>query len=279
MPASPNVRPRPSAFRFFLYTLIKTIRPAALGAILKRLLRVEREVIEVERGRFFIDPGAHLGYQLLKYGEYEPEMFRVFSALLKPGDIFVDLGANEGYFTVVASKLVGPTGRVVSIEPQRRLKPVFEKNVALNGLQNVSLTEQAVSDKIGEATIHVSPSTDTGATGLVLNYKYSVPTETIQTTTLAEVFRKQNLQHCDLIKIDIEGFEYEAVLGSKQLFEQGRIRKVVLQLHPRLMTMRGLNPDDITKFVTGCGYTRDERFEELVYVAPGVAKQETPRGR
>ncbi len=243
------------------------VRPTVIGAAFKRLIRVKREVLEVEHGRFFVDPASHLGFSLLKYGEYEPEMYRVLTSFLREGSVFIDLGANEGYFTVIASRLVGPSGKVFSIEPQRRLKPIFQRNLELNDVHNVTLIEEAISDQIGRAEIHISPSTNTGATGLVLGYKYPVPRETVETTTLEEVFNQQEIDRCDLIKIDIEGFEYEAILGSSEIFGQQKMRRIVLQLHPRLMFKRGLRPDDITEFLKRSGYSVDDRYEELVFVA------------
>lgn len=255
--------------KLFLYGLIMKIRPAALAAALKKLVRVKRHVIEVEQGRFFIDPISHLGFSLLRSREYEPQMSRVLLSVLREGSVFIDLGANEGYFSVIASRQVRPAGKVFSVEPQRRLKPIFQRNMEINDAKNVTLIEQAISNHVGQATLHISPSTDTGATGLVLAYKYPVRTETIRTTTLAEVFRQHKIDSCDLMKIDIEGFEYEAVLGSQQIFLEGRVRRIALQLHPRLMVKRGLRPNDITDFLKKCGYSIDVRYDELVFLAPG----------
>ena len=259
---------RPRAFRFRLYNLIMRIRPAALADFLKKLLGVKREVIEVDRGRFFIDPASNLGLMLWKHGEYEPPMYAALSALLKQGSTFVDLGANEGYFTVVASRIVGPSGRIISIEPQQRLRSVLAKNMELNDVRNVTVVTQAVSNTKGQATMHVSPSTNTGSTGLVLESRYRVPTQIVETTTLAELFREQKLEYCDVMKVDIEGFEYEAILGSPDVFEQGRVRRLVLQLHPHLIEKRGLRTSDITDLLARCGYTQDTRFEEMVFVSP-----------
>jgi len=66
-------------------------------------------------------------------------MVLVVKSCLPPGGIFIDLGANEGYFSVIGSKLVGMAGRVLAFEPQSRLQPVINRNSTLNSCDNVEV--------------------------------------------------------------------------------------------------------------------------------------------
>ncbi len=86
-------------------------------------------------------------------GVYEPHISAMLRLLLGPPATFVDVGANWGYFTLLSSKLVGSEGRVISIEPDPRVFPVLEQNVALNNLTNVECFQQAASD--GPGTVEV----------------------------------------------------------------------------------------------------------------------------
>src|SRR4051812_38970298 len=122
--------------RLFLYQCLARVRPAPVASALKRLLRVRRRAVTTPEGTFWIDPVSNLGLELLR-GRYEPSLTEVVRRYLRPGGVFVDVGANEGYFSAIAARLVGPTGRVVAVEPQARLRPVLEENFRLNGVANV----------------------------------------------------------------------------------------------------------------------------------------------
>ena len=101
----------------FLQFLLR-IRPAPLAVFLKRLMRIKRKVVDTDTGKFWIDPASNLGITLLREGAYEPGMQAILEHFLMPGKVFVDLGANEGYFTVLGARLTQPSGRVFAIEPQ-----------------------------------------------------------------------------------------------------------------------------------------------------------------
>lgn len=244
------------------------IRPTALASWVKRLVRIRRRVVSTNYGAFWVDPVSNLGLTLLERGEYEPDMASVLEALLAPGAVFVDLGANEGYFSVLAARLVGDRGRVVAIEPQGRLGPVIERNLTLNGVSNAALVRAAVTDRPGTAVLYIAPDTNTGATGLDRATRYQVATETVPTLTLAQVFDQSGLRDVDLLKVDIEGFEYEAVLGSPELFRERRVRAVALELHPTILARRGLDADRILAVFRDAGYEVDARFHNCVLRAP-----------
>jgi hypothetical protein len=68
-----------------------------------------------------------------------------------------------------------------------------------------------------------------------------------------------------LLKVDIEGYEYEAILGSQEVFRSGKIRAIALELHPGAIRKRGLDPEAIPTFLECCGYKRNVDFLNLVY--------------
>ena len=249
-----------------LHESLLHVRPSPVAAALKKLLGIERRVVRLEAGVFEVDPVSHLGTQLLYRGEYEPELAAVMRHYLRPGGTFVDVGANEGYFSVLAARLLGPSGRVIAVEPQRRLRPVIERNLELNGLTNVTIHECAVSDADGEARLHLTPDTITGSSGLAQMTRYRVPTTTVHTVTLETLLADAGVEHVDLMKMDIEGFEHEAILGSPDVFRRGRIGTIALELHRSRITARGLDPDEIVRFVESYGYGRDADFWGTYYV-------------
>jgi FkbM family methyltransferase len=247
-----------------IHRALMRIRPASLASALKRILRIRRRVVETSAGRFYIDPVSNFGAAVVRKESYEPELSNAVRSLLRPGDLFVDVGANEGFFTVVAAKQVGPNGVVVAIEPQSRLQSVLARNVRENDLRNVEVVQRAVSDSVGVATLSVSPDMNTGSSGLFRTTRYETPTEDVLQTTLGHLFSFLSLKSVRLLKMDIEGFEYEAVLGSRELFQSGVIEHFALELHPTILERRAKSEREIVDFLASCGYRRDDRFETLI---------------
>jgi FkbM family methyltransferase len=239
-----------------MYRILFRMRPALLASALKSVLCIRRGPVAVDEGRFHIDPVSHFGQSLLTGGTYEPELTASIKRLLPAGGVFVDLGANEGWFSVVAAKAVGPNGRVIAIEPQSRLRAILEANFQLNRLRNVTLSQVAVGGSEGEATFHLSSNVNTGSSGMVRTTKYPVPTETARVVTLEHLMDSLSVARVDCLKMDIEGSEWDVVMGSPRFFEQRRVRHLFLELHPAILARRGRDVGELTGFLEKCGYRR-----------------------
>ncbi len=194
-------------------------------------------------------------------------MCATLRAFLSSGGVFIDLGANEGYFSVLASRLVGEGGRVIVIEPQDRLMRVIEKNFSLNAVANATVVRAAISDHRGDAKFFLTPEINTGGSALVRTTKYPVPTQNVALTTLSDLLQGLAIDRVDLIKIDIEGAEYEAVLGSPDVFREKRIGAIALELHPGALKRRGKSVEEITDFLRSSGYRLDDKYSNSVWLA------------
>lgn len=231
------------------------IRPAPLAVLLKRLLRIQRFVIETDQGKFWIDPVSNFGFRLMmEGGEYEPEFVRCVKASLERGGVFVDIGANEGFYTILGARLTGAKGTVIAVEPQDRLIPVIEENLRLNALNDIVLVHAGISDKDGVETLYLTPDVNTGSSGFHQTQKYLVQTQFVPTLTLEQLLDQNNVESVDLMKMDIEGYEYEAILGS-QVFASGRVRALALELHETILKQRGRSENEIIAFLERCGYS------------------------
>jgi len=237
-----------------------------LGSTLKKAFGIRRKMVETKLGRYFVDPVTTFGYALIKDGRYQPRMIKTLEESLRPGGVFVDLGAGEGYFSVIAARMMGESGRVIAIEPQTRLHEVFRRNLKENGVErSVELSELAVTDEEGSAKFFVTPETIAERSGLAQTTRYQKPTETVQTTTLAKLLATKKVGRIDLLRIDIEGYEYEAVLGSKEVFLNKIPKRIALELHPELLAERGKSANGLAAFIQGCGYKRVPNLENLVF--------------
>src|SRR5215510_11777194 len=129
-------------------------------------------------------------------------LMRVMESI-KPGDVFVDVGANSGIFTSFAAKRVGPTGRVVAIEPMPAMLERLRFNVA------ATIFATAVGEETGVATLYIHPN-NRGQSGMIPLSRGSMPIQ-VPVSTLASVVTSAELDRIDALKIDIEGFEDRAL--------------------------------------------------------------------
>ncbi|MGH9278887.1 MAG: FkbM family methyltransferase [Acidimicrobiales bacterium] len=167
-----------------------------------------------------------VGDALCRDGRIEPALTRVLLDHLRPGDVFVDVGAQYGYFTVLAARAVGPTGRVVAFEPGRRTLPLLARNVA--GRANVVVEPCAVHAGPGTAELH-----DFGPEYSALNtvlagarvpaherarlraHTYPVPTVAL------DGYCATHDLHPDMVKIDAEGAETSILRGMARILREG----------------------------------------------------------
>jgi FkbM family methyltransferase len=257
-----------SAWQGALSDILLRIRPAMLAAILKRALMVKRIVVDTPYGKFWVDPASTFGRQLCRHGTYESGMLKTIEKHLPPGGVFFDLGANEGYFTVIGAMRCGAAGRVVAVEPQVRLLGVIDENLLLNGVTWAKVENVAVNDRPGQVTIHLAANTNSGSSGLHRSTNYRLPTQEVTAKTLYQVLAEVGMEQVDLMKVDIEGFEYEAILGSPEVFRERRVRALALEIHPTLLANRSKDAHEITKLLDSCGYELVNSDGNDVWLAP-----------
>lgn len=171
----------------------------------------------------------------------EPEQTSRFAETLKKGDIFFDVGANVGYYTVLGSRLVGTSGLVVAFEPSARNLAHLYNHIEINKLENVRLIASACSDEISLAAFSAGPNTamghltepgsngDTPAKNLML----------VPTVTLDAVTERLGVVP-DVLKIDVEGAEL-AVLNGAQMKVLPAKPKIFLSLHSKQLRTDCLN--------------------------------------
>lgn len=252
---------------FYVGWALLSVRPAPLAVVLKRLLGIRRREITTPEGTFWVDPASNAGHRVWRYGSYDREAAALLRRLLKPGGTYLDIGANEGCLCVPAARLVGDTGRVIAIEPQTRLQEVLQRNFALNGCR-VEILSVAVSDHAGMSEIHLTPDVNNSASGLAAYTRYKLATQPVRLVTLSGLFDQLALPPSVVVKMDIESFEYEAILGSPELFRSRKISALLLELHSAYITRRGLDPDAVTRFLASCGYVQMPGSNGYVWTIP-----------
>lgn len=248
-----------------------SIRPIELAYLIKKVLRVKRSEHTLDNGlTFYVDPASNFGMRLIKDGKYEPATTNAILSLLNEGDTFVDLGANEGYFSILASKKVGRNGRVFSIEPQQRLWEVIQKNYELNYCSNATIIPYAVGEKEEKLIINLYPSINTGASSLSNKENFGKTrnnvrkkffgTQQIQTKQLDKLAEDYGIEKINLIKIDIEGFEFFALKSAQSLLKNKLIDHILIEFHPPQLKDLGQTSSEIVSYLNSFGYEKSGHF-------------------
>ena len=183
------------------------------------------------------------GMSFILSGSYEPELTERISATLAPGDIFIDVGANMGFFSILASKAVGEEGLVVAFEPSPGNLELLTHNLGLNGCSNVALVSAALSDREQLARLSVPPFYNNGVCSL------RDPTSTTAFGfTLAATMKFDSLSpnvvprsSVRLVKIDTEGHELDVLRGMRSLLEGSSPLQIAIELSPEWYSVRELS--------------------------------------
>ena len=241
------------------------LRPAPLASFAARICGLsKRRFVRTDHGTFFINPISNFGSILLS-GKYEPQMVAVLRRYLRPGGVFIDMGANEGYFSVIASGIVGAHGTVIAVEPQSRLQSVIHTNLDANACTNVQLVRCAVSDRTEKVRLSLAPDINLGSSSLFRQTKYALPTEEVQSFCLDDLLDKVGVDHCDLMKVDIEGAEYDVFMAASTILRSGILKHVALEIHHSALAKRGLSPDLLHAHMLESGYRVDRDLGPWVY--------------
>ena len=187
---------------------------------------------------------------------YEPETTDYLRQRLRPGAVFADIGANHGYFTMLAASLVGEHGRVFAFEPNPRVYEQLENHVRLNAFESrVVLLAEALWDETGERRLFVSQwKENSGVSTLMPDASLIAqggvsPDQTIsiRTETFDRWLAASGIDHVDLVKIDTERSEAHVVRGMSESLRARRVGAVVCETRPdseahRLLCESGFVP-------------------------------------
>lgn len=149
----------------------------------------------------------------------EREVFQAIEKILKEGSTFVDAGANIGFYTVLASRLVGDKGSVIAIEMMPETANILAEHIRWNCCNNVEIHQCALYEKEGETISAKIPTGKYGQASIMKNSNQSdLKVIKVITSTLDSLL--SNVDRIDLIKMDIEGAEFSAIKGAKVSLER-----------------------------------------------------------
>lgn len=186
-------------------------------------------------------------------GERFVDERHVLRRLLKPGMTVVDVGANIGYYMLLADQCVGAAGKIICIEPSVENLPELRRNVEANGLANVTLHEVALGAEDGEVGLKSGINSGVAELGQA---EHVVPVRRLDSLVSERV---------DFMKIDVEGYEGHVIAGAGGLIEKHR-PTVFLEMHPHLIGRFGHSVDGILQMIA-------PHYSKMTFLAKSAAAE------
>jgi len=261
----------------------RTVRLLGMGAFLQ-LMRDHLDSVLLNAEKFplkvHVDDDIISGYfrhrtflHHLSSGDYAPFETELFKKCIRPGMIVVDGGAHVGFYTLLAARLVGPTGRVFAFEPDPYNVRCLKFNVQQNNCRNVTVIHKAITDKVGNAVLYQSSGTTGSSLGNRKEYRsvfkgISVKEVAVESTTLDAELRDTPV---DVIKFNIEGAEPLALEGMVKIAEQNRPLRLFAEFYPSALYSLGTSPEAMIGLL--------KRFDFDIYFIDESSRQLVPLKR
>jgi len=259
---------------FYALRLESAIRriPIAVSFIRFAYRRLKPEgtvMVTVEGHKMFVDTRDYgVAFRLLSVQTFEPKLTEVFKRILRPGDVVVDIGANIGYFTLLASGLVGELGRVYAFEPAPDNFALLNKNLTANASKNVYAIQKALSSHKGSGKLLLEAK-NWGSHRIVETVADGQSVE-VEMISMDEFFTNGN-QRVDAIKMDAEGSEIRILHGASGLLRNNPDLALFSELHPKVLRAAGHCPNQYLRMLVDQGfvmYAIDEIDRQVEHLVP-----------
>jgi FkbM family methyltransferase len=201
--------------------------------------------------------------ELFLTGAWEPRMQQFLVDRVPPGGTFFDVGANVGLASLsLATRLYRQGVQVHAFEPSEANRAAFERNLSLNPhlKPSVRLNPVAVGATQGELALRLGA--ESGHHHVVTSGTHE--DAPVPVVTLAEYAREQGLSHIDCLKMDVEGWELEALRGAEELLRAHRVGALVCEIEDSHLRRAGASAGEVVAFLLECGYVPIplERFSQ-----------------
>jgi FkbM family methyltransferase len=175
----------------------------------------------------YADPRTELGYAV---GDHEPWIQELLKTELREGDCYYDAGAHTGFFCAIASRFVGSSGRIVAFEADPGNAAVLASVLAKNSISQATIKEVAVWSSSGQVTFERAPDVSNQTQGhVVCGEGPEARRASVPAIRLDDVFGEGGPAP-QLIKMDVEGAEWEALQGARRLLEEAK-PKLLCEIH------------------------------------------------
>lgn len=196
------------------------------------------------------------------YFEYRESLF--IRRTLKPGQLFLDIGANIGWHSLLAAARVGAKGRVLAFEPATRAYDHLVRNARLNRFTQLQAFHYGLSTRDAVFDIYPCEEANSGANSLY-SPNGSSPIEQVKVRRGDEVLQELRVGNIDLCKIDVEGAEIDVLGGLRETLAARRIRALMIEINPESLARANRTPAELISLLTEHGFSlRDIRSGQAV---------------
>jgi FkbM family methyltransferase len=212
-------------------------------------------LLSCQGSEMFVNPRDEgIAPALLAKGVFEKAETELFKSLIEPGMVVLDIGANIGYYALIAAKIVGETGKVYAFEPERANFDLLAKSIEKNGYRNVIPVNKAVSDKSGQIKLFLDRVNFGRHSLSSKNVPEKCWHEEVESITLDEFFEHEpGGGRVGLIKMDVEGAEGLVLAGAKKVLESEGL-KVLMEFAPSRLRSFGTDPAGLLKSMQSLGF-------------------------
>ena len=210
-----------------------------------------RRIVAVEKGiRMNLGLIDVIERSLWVHGHWDIHVMNVIQDILKPGSVFLDVGANIGFFSLIASSLVGEQGLVIAFEPSIRALQRLTLNLKLNPSANIAVVSSALGSEAGVVSLYLTNPQNTGGTTLLP--RPWANREVAVSLRMDDILDEIGVVPT-LIKIDVEGYEYHVLKGAEKLLKQHK-PFVICEVTGYFLRDSELKAADLLGFMTEIGY-------------------------
>ena len=217
-----------------IFPFIKKITNHFIKMGIPRILKIEEGELELDQSDVAVS-GA------LALGSFEETEVNIFREKLDVGMTVIDIGANIGYYTIIAGKRVGVNGKVFAFEPEENNFSLLNRNITLNKLNNVTVLKVALADQSGEKTLYLD-NDNKGHHSLSSQKPKTEKKVLVRTDSLDNVLEKLGVHKVDLIKMDIEGAECLAFEGMAKTLAINPELILLTEFYPQAISRLGRSP-------------------------------------
>ena len=230
--------------------------------------------VNVQGHEMYLDSSDSL--RLSTNDVFEPYTTEVIKQNISNGDLVMDIGANIGYFTLIMAKGIKENGKVFSFEPEPKNFELLKKNVEINNYSNVILEKKAIGNKTGIAKLYLADrKNNIFHSGMHRIFRSDLVSQISNPVSINIIKLDDYLQDLKfikkirLIKIDVEGAEFDVLKGMSKILDENKGIKIVMEFSSENLEDYGSNPSDVMDFLINKGFKLsiinevEKRMEEI----------------
>ena len=190
--------------------------------------------------------------------EGEKKVIESLISFLKYGDVVYDIGANIGVYSAILAKAIGSNGKIIAFEPEKRSMVRLKENIKLNKLDNIIVINKALGEEAGTLKLYIGETT--GNFSLVNIYDKKTESEIVEIVKGDDFIRQQNLPTANVVKIDVEGYEYSVLKGLEKTLANPDCRTICCEIHIGLLPDR-VTEEKIIELIKSFGFQKLNTFK------------------